>query len=357
MGTIVTRTNKKGQERHTAQIRIHKGGLKHTESKTFAKHKDAERWIARREHELEQPGALRKAVVAGVKVGDLIQRYIDEFVVPGNYGRSKLFDLQKLLKADIAELPADALQSLDYVQHIRQRLGQGVKPQTANNDLVWLRVVMKTARPAWGIDVDLQAIDDATELCRKHKLIQRPQRRDRRPTLDELNKLLDHFQGRDGRAEIPMVDITLFALFSSRREDEITRLLWSDLDAENKRILVRDMKDPKGSEGNHQVLELTPEALAIIQRQPIVQEEDRIFPYNAKSISAAFTRACKFLEIEGLVFHLLRHECISWLFEMHWQIQHVALISGHKSWATLQRYTHLRGSEKRDKYDGWKWRP
>ncbi|MEZ5505578.1 MAG: hypothetical protein R3F38_06185 [Gammaproteobacteria bacterium] len=86
---------------------------------------------------------------ASYTLGDLIHRYIDEFVAGGRFGRSKQFDLQKLLKTDIAAVGLDTLQTSDLVQHIRERLEEGVKPQTANNDLVWIRVVLKTARPAW----------------------------------------------------------------------------------------------------------------------------------------------------------------------------------------------------------------
>ncbi|GAA6152207.1 hypothetical protein NBRC116587_16260 [Pseudoteredinibacter isoporae] len=52
------------------------------------------------------------------------------------------------------------------------------------------------------------------------------------------------FDDRDVRASIPMVEVVLFALFSSRRQDEICRIRWVDLDEENQRVLVRDMKHP-----------------------------------------------------------------------------------------------------------------
>jgi len=74
-----------------------------------------------------------------------------------------------------------------------------------------------------------------------------------------------------------------------------------------------------------------------------------------KAISASFTRACKFLKIDGLTFHDLRHEAASRLFEQGWQIPRVAEVTGHRSWASLQRYTHLRQTG--DKFAGWKWLP
>nr|WP_313633242.1 tyrosine-type recombinase/integrase [Brevundimonas naejangsanensis] len=68
----------------------------------------------------------------------------------------------------------------------------------------------------------------------------------------------------------------------------------------------------------------------------------RIFPFNHRSAGTAFTRACKALGIADLHFHDLRYEGTSRLFEAGFQIQQVALVTGHKDWKMLRRYTHLR---------------
>ena len=67
-----------------------------------------------------------------------------------------------------------------------------------------------------------------------------------------------------------------------------------------------------------------------------------VFPYNPKSVSEAFTSACRILGIEDLRFHDLRHEAISRLFELGYDIHEVAQFSLHSSWEDLKRYTHLR---------------
>lgn len=193
------------------------------------------------------------------------------------------------------------------------------------------------------------AIDDAMTLLRKERVIGRPKRRSR-PTLDEL---LEYFKDRDKRVKVKMVDITLFALFSGRRQEEIFRIRWDDLDERRQGVIVRDMKHPRGKTDTF--VFFTDEAWEIIQRQDRVAEP--IFPYVSKTISAAFTGACCFLEIDDLRFHDLRHECVSWLFELGWDIPKVSGVSGHKSWSSLQRYTHLREHDSYDKYKGWGWRP
>ena len=164
---------------------------------------------------------------------------------------------------------------------------------------------------------------------------------------------MEHFGRIHGHrpSSVPMQKIIAFAIYSTRRQEEITLLRWDDLDDD--RILVRDMKHPGDKKGNNVYCELTPEALAVVQSMP--KNGERIFPYSTDAISAAFTRACKVLGIEDLRFHDLRHEGISRLFEIGRTIPQAAAVSGHRSWTSLKRYTHIRQTG--DKYKNWKWAP
>jgi len=53
-------------------------------------------------------------------------------------------------------------------------------------------------------------------------------------------------------------------------------------------------------------------------------------------------RKGRYLGIEELHFHDLRHEGTSRLFEAGFDIPKVALVTGHKDWRMLRRYTNLR---------------
>ncbi len=125
-----------------------------------------------------------------------------------------------------------------------------------------------------------------------------------------------------------MHKVAVFALFSSRRLEEITRLTWSDYEPHNARILVRDMKHPGEKAGNDVWCELPSQAMQVIDTMP--RQEKHIFPYTTDAIGAAFTRACKLLGIDDLHFHDLRHEAVSRLFEMGRTIPQVASVSGHR---------------------------
>ena len=357
MATIRVRKRTNGSSSYTAQIRLIRDGAQvYQESQTFTRKQTAQAWIRKREAELDQPGAIERANREGATVKEMIERYVLDMEKARALGKTKLATLKAISESYLGQINDQDLNCQILVEYAVWRMGSeggGVLPQTAGNALAHLGAVLSIARPAWGYQVDPHAMGDARKVLRKLGYNMRSRERDRRPTLDELDKLLTHFQGilayRPG--SINMLKMTAFALFSTRRQEEITRIKWADLDEAGNRVLVRDMKNPGQKLGNDVWCHLPPEAMAIIQTMPKAVEE--IFPYNAESISASWTRACKFLGIEGLHFHDLRHEGVSRLFEMDWDIPRVASVSGHRDWNSMRRYTHLRG--RGDAYAGWPW--
>lgn len=349
MGTIIGRTRKDGSKAFTAQIVIKVGGKTvHREAQTFDRKQAANAWIVTREAELRRPGGLERKEDPTLSV--VIDRYIAESknIVLG----TKAQVLKAIKNSDLGEIKCSDITSHTLVSFARD-LTQNVEPQTCGNYFSHLSNIFTVARPAWGYPLSRPAFDDAVTVIKKLGLIRKAAERSRRPTLEELDRLMEHFgRIRDHRpSSIPMQKIVAFAIFSTRRQEEITLLQWDDLETD--RILVRDMKHPGDKKGNNVYCELPLEALAIIKSMP--RTAPQIFPYSTDAISASFTRACKFLGIEDLRFHDLRHEGISRLFEMGRTILQVASVSGHRSWTSLKRYTHIRQSK--DKYENWKWKP
>jgi integrase len=349
MGSIIERRRKNGGMSYLAQIVIKQGGkIVHRENRTFPARREAAGWIARREDELAAGGA--PAAGSDPRLDAVITRYTTESI--RQIGRTKAQVLRAINADPLAAMRCSRITSADVLAFARRLHDGGRKPQTVQNYLSHLASVFAIARPAWGYRLDQQAVRDAIAVAKRLGVTSKSRERDRRPTLEELDKLIGHF-GAKRAGSNPMADIVLFALFSTRRQEEITRLAWADLDTEHGRVLVRDMKHPGEKIGNDQWLDLPPEAMAVIQRQP--RTGDRIFPASTDAISASFTRACKMLGIADLHFHDLRHDGISRLFEMAWSIPHVAAVSGHRSWQSLKRYTHIR--QRGDKYAGWEKSP
>ncbi|RVC77113.1 site-specific integrase [Mesorhizobium sp. M4A.F.Ca.ET.022.05.2.1] len=360
MGTILTRMRRDGKPSYLCQIARKKDGKTVRENRTFRDHKTAKAWLRQREAELDNPKAFKAATQEIRTLGDAIGRYVEEH--GGEIGKTKSACLAAIQRHSIAGMACGDVGSEDIVAFARTiHTVTGLAapgPATINNYLSHLASVFAIAQKAWGYPLDQEAMSDATFVLRKQQTIAKSKQRSRRPTLNELDRLLAYFQERTERAphSAPMVDIILFAVFSTRRMEEITRIRWADFELAGKqaaRVLVRDMKNPGAKKGNDIWCELPAEAAAVIERQP--KTGDTIFPYTVDAIGSAFTRACKLLAIEDLHFHDLRHEGVSWLFEAGWNIPHVALVSGHRSWASLQRYAQLR--QKDDKFAGWKWRP
>ena len=357
MATIRSRKLADGTVRYTAQIRVKREGAQvYQESQTFARKQAAQAWVRKREAELDQPGAIDRANRTGATVKEMIERYMVEMEKARPLGKTKLATLKTISESYLGQVNDQDLNSQILVEYAIWRMGPeggGVLPQTAGNDLAHLGAVLSIARPAWGYAVDPHAMSDARKVLRKLGYNMRSRERDRRPTLDELDKLLTHFQGIQAYrpTSINMLKMAAFALFSTRRQEEITRIKWADLDEQGQRVLVRDMKNPGQKIGNDVWCHLPPEAWAILQSMP--KKADEIFPYSAESTSTSWTRACKFLGIDDLHFHDLRHEGVSRLFEMDWDIPRVASVSGHRDWNSMRRYTHLRG--RGDAYADWPW--
>lgn len=347
MGTIVSRKRKDGTIGHTAQIRIKDGGKTiFTESQTFDRKPAAQAWLKKRETELAVPGALVKPTDPLLK--DVIDTYNQDKLRP--HGKTKDQVLRSIKAADIGSMRCSEITSQELVKFAQTIKAQ---PQTVNNYMSHLASIFSVARPAWGYPLDKQAMDDARVVLDKLGLVGRSKQRTRRPTLDELDQLMKYYTVVQLKRSdsIPMTRLIAFAIFSTRRQEEITRMEGKDLDRANLEIIVRDMKNPGEKIGNDVTTTLTPEALQLIELQPKTQGV--IWPHNAESISTSFSRACIFLGIEDLHFHDLRHEGISRLFELGWSIPRVACVSGHRSWTSLKRYTHLR--QVGDKYKDWPW--
>lgn len=360
MATIRTRKNKDGSVMYTAQIRIKRDGVQvYQESASFSRRKVAEAWAKRRETELSEPAALERERRGGrVTLAEMIERYIGERDPTKPLGKTKEATLRAVAASYLGGLPEREITSQALVDYALWRMsseGGSVQPQTVGNDLSHIGAVLSIAKPAWGYEVEASAMVDARRVMKKLGYNTKSRERDRRPTLEELNSLLQQFVAvQSARASsLAMAKVVAFTLFSTRRQEEITRIRWEDLDEARQRVLVRDMKNPGDKWGNDVWCAIPDEALAILQSMP--RQYPEIFPYTVDAIQGAWRRACKICDIKDLHFHDLRHEGVSRLFEMGWDIPRVASVSGHRNWTSLKRYTHLH--EQGDKYSGWEWLP
>ena len=142
-----------------------------------------------------------------------------------------------------------------------------------------------------------------------------------------------------------MERICKFALASGMRQGEICSIRIEDIGWDAMTVIIRQRKDPKRKATNDQTVPLIGDALSLAREQAGKRKSGRLFPYNSASVSVSFQRASRDLGFPDLNFHDLRHAATTQFFRMGLPIQLVALITGHKSWENLRRYTQLNASD------------
>lgn len=228
---------------------------------------------------------------------------------------------------DKSDLTAD-----DLVAWAHQRREEGAGAYTVNTDLSKLGTVFRYAHPEL-----MPSIVAARPKLAYLGLIGGGGIRERRPTEDEMVALLAELESHRG---IKYRHFAEFAAMTAMRRGEVAKIRWDDIDHDKKMILVRDRKDPRKKMGNDQWVPLLYGSYELAMSQP--KEDERIFPISDRTMSKYFKEACDKLGIVDLHLHDLRHEGISRMFESGLQIQHVSIVSGHKKWDHLRRYTNIK---------------
>lgn len=255
-----------------------------------------------------------------------------------------------LCDCDIGAIKITEIQPHHIIDHCKARKETGTLPQTINHDVSYLRWSLKAAKPQFGYDVTDQCVVDSYASLHDLKLIGKSARRTRRPTSVELEKLKAALIVREQHrvTTIPYLDILDFSILTCMRIGEVCSVRWEDVDEEQKAVLVRDRKDPRKKTGNHMLVPLLGGAWEILQSQK--KDQDRIFPYKSRSVTAGFQRTRNALGITDLRYHDLRREGASRLFEKGYSIDEVAQVTGHRNINTLwQVYTELFPNRLHDK--------
>lgn len=330
-----------------AQLRHHGKSV----SKTFRLKSQAQRWATEQQDRLgrgETP-TTRDSTKTDT-IGELIKVHLDDMAEVGKAAqRSKEAALLRLQDdRDVGKVRLSHFTRERVIEFGRRRAKEGAGPSTLSIDLSFIGTVLEHASAIYGRRVPTEDLRLGRAALLRLGLVGKATERDRRPTPDELSRLLAFFRFQP-RLTIPMERIVQFAVATAMRQEEITRILCDDFDSEEATVLIRQRKHPRDKASNNQYVPLVADtgfdAVALIKEQMArVSPRGAIFPYCSRSIGAAFRRACIELQIIDLHFHDLRHEGISRLFEADWDIPQVASVSGHKDWKMLQRYTHLRPS-------------
>ena len=324
------------------RTQVRKAGI--YKAATFATKREAKEWATAIEAQANHVAAGGYAPVPkSATVADLIDKYRETFTKTP--GRTKAASLE-MLKREIGKVKLGSLNAIVLRDLIDRRQAAGAGGVTIAGDMSFLSAVLKWGRHARHLDIPDRLATDARASLSHSGMNTRSQEREREPTDDELARLYALWDN-NPRQKVPMTMLCRFALATGMRQSEICGLDIADLNRKEKTIVVRDRKDPKNKQGNDQTVPLLPDAWAIVRSLLGDRKEGFLFPYQAASVSTAFTRACQALEppILDLHFHDLRHRATASFFRMGLDIPRVALLTGHKTWTMLRRYTKITASD------------
>ena len=319
-----------------AQVR--RKGYPH-EHKSFSSRREAAAWARGKEAELDaiaparNPNAARQS-----SLGDLVRRYVAEVTPRKRSHESERLRLNKFLLNKIASLSLAEVtpEAIAAYRDVRLAL---VKPATVRRELALLQHVFEVARRDWGYWIASNPV----------VLIRQPavrDARDRRLDGDEWKRLLVALADCRNQAIRPIVEL---AVHTGLRRSEILGLEWRFIN-----WAARTAHVPISKNGHPRTIPLTDPALAVLGG--IHRSGDgKVFGMSANAFRLAWERTKRRGGIVGLRFHDLRHEAISRFAEMGLNMPELALISGHRDYHMLQRYTHLRPTDLARKLAGRRW--
>ncbi len=316
-------------------------------SNTFRRRADAEAWALEAERTIDKGLDPKKISATSVHTfADIIDLHVRDLQEVGKQIRRSKRAVLESLKIALGLYKIDEINRATLIEFGKKRAKAGAGPSTLSIDLSFIGTLLTHAAAVHGVETSPEQVKLARVALNRLGLVAKSNERDRRPTQEELDKLIQYFEQKP-RQLIPMHRIIRFAVATAMRLEEICSLSWEDVDAKSKIVTVRNRKDPRKKEGNHQrvpLLALTGyDAWQVILEQRLLTGgRGRVFPHHHKSAGTSFHRACKELGIKDLHFHDLRHEATSRLFEAGLTIEKVALVTGHRDWKMLRRYTNLR---------------
>ncbi len=316
---------KRGQYQWQAMVR--KSGFPQ-QSKTFETKIEASKWADATEEAMRNDSFEGILKAENTPFEEVIDRYRDE-VTPQKKGADREYsrirvvkrtlDALDILDKAIGKITADDL--TDYIDYREEE----VTGTTIRHELELISGVFTKARKRFKLKVDNPVRD-----------IEKPKAgapRNRRCSSIEQRILLTA-ASKYGKDEMMEIIIPL-AIETAMRRGEIVKLRWEHIDLEEGTAYLPDTKN-----GDQRTVPLSPFAMRLFG-QSGVKESGRVFPIRADSVTKAFSRIREKTELENIRFHDLRHEATSRLFEKGLSATEVKMITGHKSYQMLDRYTHL----------------
>ncbi len=320
-------------------------------SKVFTKMRDARRWAKKVESDIESGRYTEDSVTYGDRsLAGLLDAYCKARVWDDDPNR-RVKPQGNRKKRDTAH---------HRIQTLKRELGHYTLRQLTVPKLVDYRDKRLETKSAATVCYDLAVLRSAMRWAAEERAwvlphgipsIKRPKvenERDRWLKPGEQELLRQHLH--------PSIYVMVeFSLETAVRRAELCRMRREHIQSDGRHLRI-----PKTKTGKPRTIYLSARAREILEeqhrqvehvehdaRRAITVVDRRKFTgavwlhTNPETVSKAFRRACEAAGIRNLHFHDLRHEGTSRLFKKGLTAERVMEITGHRSYASLKRYTHL----------------
>ncbi len=291
-------------------------------TQTFDLRKDAEKWARLQERLMDTGHWVDRSPTETTTLHDLLGRYAEE-VSPSKRGKEiEVIRLKALQRTPIARHSLAAINGQRLASWRDARLKE-VSTSTVCRELTLLGHVFTIAIREWGFALSANPV----------MLIKKPTpNRARDRVLNDAQR--EALLGACGQCRSPWIKpIVLFALETATRRGEILSLTWKDVSLEARTALV------SGKTGARKV-PLSPACLEALRGLPR-SLDGRVFPVTVETLKQAYERAVLRAGIEDFTFHDLRHDALTRLAKMGFNILELRAISGHTTANMLQRYVSI----------------
>ncbi|QDI82253.1 site-specific integrase [Methylorubrum populi] len=301
-------------------------------SKSFSLKADAIRWARDYERAIERSELPSNAGdLKRLTVGDLLSRYERTITVAKKGAEKERYKIRVLLHHPLAKISLRSLTPGDLAAYRDSRLSI-VQAATVRREMAILQHCFKVARNEWDIPLFSNPAKQVTLPAAGRPRNLRLNAGDRERIEEALSESRLWY----------LKPLFVLAVETGMRRGELLSLLWANVNLQNKTARIDDTKN-----GEPRTIPLTP--TAIDEFKHITPSSQRVFPISDNAARLSWERLRMRAGVPNLRFHDLRHEAISRFFEMGLSIPEVSLISGHKDYRMLARYTNLRPTDIADK--------
>lgn len=317
-------TIRKRNGKFQVQIRL-KGAPSVT--RTFESKNEAIKWAREREAEKEYSFNDRNMKYdLNITFGEMLERYYRDISSSRVWHKRERSIIRTYRKSGLYDIRIGNISEAMIAQYRDDRL-KTVKSATVVREIAVASHCITVAQSDWGIKVPTNVF----KMVRKPKI---RNGRERRISNQEWDRIVDADSKRGDKSIIHIVE---FAIETAMRKGELLRARWSEVNFSNSTLYI-----PVTKNEYPRTIPLTPRAIEILRAIDKKHRDEVIFSIKYGTLSAWWKALTVAASIQNCRWHDLRHEGVSRHFERGLSIPEVALISGHRDYQMLRRYTHIK---------------